>query len=243
MNIKVVSLDFDGTLVYPAVKTEDIYLTVFQDYITLSEIIDKMKAFESDYLLTNPKLKSNFRSLGKFNAEERKKLYYQWNKERIQFMFPSFTNEQSMDKLEEVMELMRQNQSLKLYPDILESVNYFKNLDLSLYILSGNNRSYINTFLEQNELLDVFKDVLTPDYLQVEKKEIFSFYKRNGYSLDEILHVGDDPELDYYTPKSLGINAFWLKRKNNRYFDSSIPESQTINTLSELKEKIATSFT
>ena len=240
MKIKVLSFDFDGTLVYPVVKTEDIYFTVFKDYISFFDIINGIEAFESDYLLSNPELKRSFRSLGRFNAEERKKLYYQWNEERIKFMFPSFTNEQCMDKLEEVMDLMKKNQSLKLYPDILESINYFKGLDLSLFILSGNNRTFINDFLEKNKLQNVFKDILTPDFLQVEKKDIFPFYKKNGFALEEIIHVGDDPELDYHTPKSLGINALWLKRKNSRYLDSSIPKNHVINSLSDLKERIDT---
>ncbi len=238
VTIKVLSLDFDGTLVYPTVKTEDIYFKVFKEFLTHSDIEYKFRLFESEYLLKNPDLKTRFRSLGKLNTEQRKKLYFEWNEERIRFMFPSFQNNEILKYLDKVMTIMKQDQSLKCFPEIKETLKYFKDTGFSLYILSGNNKEYIEDFLDQHEIRDIFKDIYTPDYLKVDKKDIFPFYREQGYSFEEILHVGDDPELDYFAPKSLGMNALWLKRENNRYNDSTIPPNDIINTLTDLRNKL-----
>ena len=102
--------------------------------------------------------------------------------------------------------------------------------------MSGNNKKFISGFLEKNKLINTFDNIYTPEFLNKPKKGLFSIYKIDGTSLEEILHIGDDPELDYQTPKSLGLRAFWLKRKDHRYNDGSIPNKDVIMSLSDLKD-------
>lgn len=233
------SLDFDGTLVCPNVSTEDIYYTYLKDQISFSELKVKFRLFEQEYLNTNLELKNNFRNLGRLNDEDKAKLYYQWNYERLRYILPSISHEEQLNILEKIIDRISLKNMPDLYPEIKENLNYFKELNFTLFVLSGNSKHFITNFLHSKHLDSIFEDVLTPDSLQIEKKDIFKYYNsRKGVKFQEICHVGDDPELDYFVPKEIGIKAFWLKRQGGRYEDETIPESETIATISDLRDKI-----
>lgn len=237
MKLKILSLDFDGTLVHPNIATEEIYSKVFEELFP-HEFKRKFDEFESEYLNTIPDLKNDFRNFGKLSPEDRKKLYYHWNNERLKFLFPNLSEYQRKQTLEEIMKNLFQNQRPVLFPEVKACLKYFKKLNLTLNILSGNNKKYASRFLQKEKLENTFNDIYTPDFLNMPKKDLFNNYKKNGNHLEEILHVGDDPELDYITPKSLGLKALWLKRIDHRYNDGTIPKEDVIMTLSDLKEII-----
>lgn len=240
LKLKILSFDFDGTLVYPTVSALDIYYTYLKKQISFSELKIKFRLFEQEYLNSNLELKNKFRNLGRLNEEDRSKLYYQWNYERLGYILPTLSHEQQLEMLKKIMERKKLDNLHDLYPEIKESMNYFKGLNFSLYILSGNNKNFIMNFLHSKNFDSIFDDVLTPDSLQMEKKSIYNYYLTRHTKLQEILHVGDDPELDYHTPKEMGINALWLKRQDNRYEDKTIPRIDTITTIADLKNIIET---
>ena len=107
-------------------------------------------------------------------------------------------------------------------------------------IISGNKQKIIKDLLVEIDLDNFFDNILTPDSLQMDKKDLFSYYTSfsKKVNLAEVLHIGDEPEFDYHIPKSWGMNALWLKRPKNIYLDSAIPESDKISSLDELKIKL-----
>lgn len=227
------SFDFDGTLAHPKIPTEKIYFNALHDYISYSLVEQKFKLFESEYLQLYPDLKNDFRSFGKLNELEREKLFYRWNKERLNYILPDLTDSEFSRRLRLILSTMKENSEMELYPEIKEVLYNLHENDFILYILSGNNKKYIHDFLINNELESIFNSIFTPDSLNMDKREIFDYYKSH-YKTDEMVHIGDDPELDYHVPKSLGLYAFWLKRENGRYFDASIPNEERITNLNDL---------
>lgn len=237
MKYKIVSLDFDGTLIHPKIYTEDIYYSIMKDYtdnISNTEIRRKFQLFENEYLNDQNELKIRFRNFGKFSVEERKKLFYEWNAERVKYILPTVSADESLEILDKIMNLMKKNPEMELFPEVKESLLFLQEQGIQTYILSGNNKQYITKFLKSKNIQSFFVDVLTPDSLDTVKKELFKYYltKVKG---SELVHVGDDPQFDYFAPKNLGLQAFWLKRENGRYYDSSIPKNETLTSLTELK--------
>ena len=231
------SFDFDGTLAHPKIATEKIYFNALKDYISYPLIEQKFKLFESDHLQIHPDLKDKIRSFGKLNVPEREKLFYQWNGERLKYILPDLSDSEFTQLLDSILSNMKENSEMELYPEIKNVLHYLYENNFLLFILSGNNKKYIQDFLINNGLESIFNQIFTPDSLNMNKKEIFDYYKSN-YKTDEMVHIGDDPELDYHIPKSLGIHAVWLKRENGRYIDSSIPDDEKITTLNEIMPMI-----
>ena len=151
-------------------------------------------------------------------------------------MYPDLPKQERKESLEKVLKLMEKGKNMILFPEVLTVLKTLKKSNLTLNILSGNNQNFIKSFLKENNILPFFNSILTPDFLKTEKSNIFNYYINTQFEQTKILHVGDDPELDYHWPESLGLNTIWLKRENSRYSDESIPKNKTINSLSELSQ-------
>ena len=238
MDFSILSLDFDGTIAHSLKNTINVYYSLFKNQISYSELNDKFRLFELEYLKTNLDLKNKFRNIGKLNSENRIKFYEEWNTERLRYIFPSLSYTMVTHALEKIMENIIQNNRSEIYPEVNNCLEYLGERKITLYIVSGNNREYIKHFLRENNIECAFKNVLTPDYLKMDKNNIYLYYKQVGLDFKNILHIGDDPELDYHLPKSLGIQALWLKRENSNYLDSSIPQNDVITSLTDLLHKI-----
>lgn len=238
MSIKIISFDFDGTLVHSNISTENYYYTLFKNDISYSELQNKFKSFENDYLNEVPQLKTDFRNLGRFNEKDREDLYYRWNAARLKYIFPNLDDKLSNAFLEKIMTFVNTKSDLELYPDAYEILQLLKKSDYTLGILSGNNSSYIKKYLLKFSLNHIFDTILTPDVCNMEKKDIFPLYLKYVPHYSQILHIGDDPEIDYQIPKMFGMHSLWMHRNDSRYLPNKIEENDIIYSLNEIPEKI-----
>ena len=238
MPLEIISFDFDGTLVHPNVSTEDLYYDLLKDQISYPDLQNKFKSFENEYLNNMPQLKNDFRNLGKLDDKEREKLYYRWNTARLQYIFPDLHTKQLNILLEKIIFLINTKQTLEVYPDVYEALNLLKRANYSLKILSGNNSAYIRKHLEKFSLDHIFDSILTPDVWNMEKKNLYTLYSKNVRQYSRILHIGDDPEIDYLIPKRYGIHTLWIQRYDNRYIPENIEKNDIIRSLNEIPEKI-----
>lgn len=106
--------------------------------------------------------------------------------------------------------------TIKLFPDTIPALKKLKQ-KFPLYVVSNASRDFIDFKIKIDGLESYFSKVfsMTSDYKKPKAKDTFL---RVCGELDlkpsELLHVGDNYDFDYAIPKSAGINAVFLNRKN-----------------------------
>lgn len=105
---------------------------------------------------------------------------------------------------------------IRLYPDaklVLERLHE----DYDLIIISNSTREFLDVVLEETGLQSRFRHIFssTSDFGEVKKTP--ECYQRICDLLhvkpNTVVHVGDNHEFDYLVPRKLGINAYFLNRK------------------------------
>jgi len=105
-----------------------------------------------------------------------------------------------------------------------------------LIIVSNASSKFLNVKLEAQKLKGYFKHIFSsPSHFGIQRKnkEVYNaILKQLKLKPSEVVHVGDDHELDYNVPTELGMHAFHLLRGRKR------TGKHEITSLSELPEKI-----
>ncbi len=192
--IKIISFDFDGTIVKPT----------FADAFWLQGV---------------PTLYAQQHHL---DIEEAKKVlfeeYEKIGENRIEWYDPGYWfNRFKLQKDWKKM-LFEYRTFVEVYPEaplVLKrlSKNYM------LIISSNAKKEFIDLQLTQAKLHQYFKKIFssTSDFHTV--KKVTDFYamicNKLEISPQEMVHVGDHKEFDYNAPRKLGITSYYLKRKEN----------------------------
>ncbi|MBW2970466.1 HAD family hydrolase [Candidatus Woesearchaeota archaeon] len=104
-----------------------------------------------------------------------------------------------------------------------------------LIIISNAEEKFLNIKLEAEKLKKYFDCIFSaPSHFGIARKNKAAFLeiiKKLKLKPEEIVHVGDDHELDYLVPSELSMHAFHLIRGSKR-------KGKHISTLHELPEKI-----
>ena len=210
--IKVISFDFDGTLVNTGLA-DSFWMEGLPNIYAVEKYISFKKAKE---LL----------------VEEYNKI----GKDRIEWYDPDYWFDRFGIKYNWKRLMNSYRDRIKKYDDatpILESLKK----DYDLIILSNARREFIDLQLDTTGLERFFKRTFSSvsDFNMVKKNA--EVYHRIcdilEVKLSEIVHVGDDLIFDYEVPKSIGIKAFYLDRRSSGRVDNN-----TIHSLYELKELI-----
>jgi GMP/IMP 5'-nucleotidase len=207
--IKIISFDFDGTIV--------------------------SHKFADDFWLEGvPKLyaKQNHQSLKaaqKYLLEEYDKI----GDNRIEWYDPEYWFTRFKINSDWNNLLKQYQQSVEIYPDA-EPVLKHLSQSYPLIISSNAKREFIDTQLDFSGLKQYFTHIFssTSDFHTV--KKVTDFYgmicKKLSIKPHEMIHVGDHKEFDYISPQKLGIIAFYLDRKKTS------TGSHTISSLSQLED-------
>jgi len=209
--IKVISFDFDGTIVTHKFA-DDFWL----------EGVPKLYAKQNHLSL---------KAAQRYLLEEYDKI----GDKRIEWYDPAYWfNRFKIDS--DWNSLLKQyQQSVEIYPDV---VPVLKRLSQSypLIISSNAKREFIDTQLDFSDLKQYFIHIFssTSDFHTV--KKVTDFYgmicKKLSIKPQEMVHVGDHKEFDYLSPQKLGITAFYLDRNKT----STGP--YTVHTLSQFEERL-----
>ncbi len=122
----------------------------------------------------------------------------------------------------------------KLYPDVKETLDFLKEKQCYLGIVS-NWDERLSNILEQIGLKNYFSFILTSAQAGYGKpdKRLFEEAKRKSEVVKSLtLFVGDDPQADFYGAINAGMNACLIDREN-KYPDF---DGLKIKKLTELKE-------
>jgi putative hydrolase of the HAD superfamily len=121
---------------------------------------------------------------------------------------------------------------VKPYPDAYKVIKRLSK-QFDLIISSGAMREFITIELSISNLSDYFKDIFssTTDTKTVKKDPDFykMICKKLNVEPDEIVHIGDNLEYDYISPKKAGMMAFYLNR------DATSNDAFTVKSLKEFE--------
>lgn len=125
---------------------------------------------------------------------------------------------------------------IKLFPEVNEVLEEFKDKGFRLIILTNARREFLNLELEKTKIGHYFERNFssTSDFGLV--KKTVNLYQIVcsiiGVSPGEMVHVGDDRCFDFVIPSKLGIKAFYLDRTGEASGDL------VIHSLKDLEERV-----
>ncbi len=209
-NIKVVSFDFDGTLV------DHSFMEAFWN-----EVMPKVYADEKGMGLKEAMayVFAEYDRIGRFDLR--------WY--LPSFWIKHFGLKASVDEL-----LLRSEEKLRVYPDVQEALKELRSLGFAMVVISSAPKELIEFGVKR--IGDFFRAVLSSvsDYGLIRKLPNFYLHvcNRLGVKPYEVVHIGDDYIYDYSVPKSLGIEALLIRREGG--FDKEF----VIKDLRDLKTRL-----
>jgi len=209
--IKIISFDLDGTLV-KSTYADKVWLEGLPTLYSKEKNIPLKQAKERIYKL--------YKEVG-----ENKKEWYD-----IDWWFKKFDLKGSWQNL-----LKNYRDKIQLFPETIEILEELTN-NFKLIILSNAKIEFIEIQLKETKLIPFFEYVFSSlsDFNTVKKTPVV--YKKILSKLkikpEELVHVGDNKEFDYKSPKKIGIKSIYLNRKK-KYRGKHV-----IYSLSELKKAI-----
>jgi GMP/IMP 5'-nucleotidase len=207
--IKMISFDFDGTIVTHKFA-DDFWL----------EGVPKLYAKQNHM---------NLKTAQKYLLEE----YNRIGDKRIEWYDPVYWFNRFKINSDWNVLLKSYQQSVEIYPD---AVSVLKRLSQSFPLIVSSNakREFINIQLEFSDLKQYFTHIFssTSDFHTV--KKVTDFYdmicKKLIIKPQEMVHIGDHKEFDYLVPQKLGITAFYLDR------NKTSTGLYTVHNLSQFEE-------
>lgn len=210
--IKIISFDLDGTLVKPT----------YADIVQL-EGLPKFYSKEKNIPIKQAKqfIYQQYKKIG-----DNQKEWYD-----IKWWFKQFQIKEQWQKL-----LNDYRYSIQLYPETLQTLEKLSK-KFELIIISNAKREFVEIQLEETKLKPYFKHIFSSlsDFNQIKKlpevyKDILTLLKIQPH---EMIHIGDNKEFDYSSPKKVGIKSFYLNRKITK------KENHNLNSLSNLEKVIS----
>ena len=179
--IKYIFFDFNGTII------DDVDLCL--------ELLNKLLAGQNKPLVT----KKRYKEIFTFPIIK----YYEaagvdFNIESFESLAVKFIDEYQPRSLE-----------CGLFPNIKDTIKYFKDNGIKTYILSASER---NNLLEQCThygIVDIFDDILGIDNIHASSKVdiAIDFVKKNNINCDEAIFIGDTLH-DFEVSKCLGMKCY-----------------------------------
>lgn len=206
--IKILSFDFDGTLVKSS----------YADSVWL-EGLPQLYAQEKQISLASAKqiVFEEYNRVG----DKRKEWY------DIGWWFQKFELSSDWKTL-----LNSYRHTVELYPETFETIQYLLNY-YNISILSNAKHEFIDIQLQETGLRPFFSYIFSSvsDFGQVKKTpEIYkAVCQKLQCTPQEIVHVGDHKEFDFVYPRAFGIHAVYLDRSKRCMGE------HVIHSLSELK--------
>ncbi len=123
---------------------------------------------------------------------------------------------------------------IKLYPDTVPALKLLKK-DFGLIVISNATREFIKFKIEVEGLGKYFDHIysITTDFgmIKSDPNGYIRVCTELGISPKDLTHIGDSFDADYISPKSLGIDAYFLDRENKD--ENSVEKGRRVETLLE----------
>ncbi|MDO8740694.1 MAG: HAD family hydrolase [Candidatus Woesearchaeota archaeon] len=210
--LKVISFDLDGTLLD-------------------KERFDNVFWFEEVPRLYSRKNKISLEKAKKFVYGE----YHKVGNKRLDWYFPSYWFRHFKLKEDHRAVMRDMKHRIKLLPEVKKVLKKLSK-KYRLIVVTTSTHEMNELKLETEGLRDYFSKIfsVTSDFKMIKKNPnvFLKIIKKLKIKKNEIVHIGDDYEDDYITPRKAGIKAILIDRKN-RHKGKFI-----INTLKKLENLI-----
>lgn len=211
--IKMISFDLDGTLI-DKTKYDDVFW-----YEEVPQLYAQQHHMPFDDALRI--VRSEYNKVGSHNP----------NWYRPSFWFERFGLSQDPHQL-----LRDMAHRIRIFPDTKPALEKLSRI-FPLVVLTQSTREFIEIKMKTESIGRYFTFVFSAvdEFNLVKKQPKVYWYLLKIYKLKphELVHVGDDFEFDYETPRGLGIRAFYLDRKKMRSKSEDI-----VYDLKEFAERI-----
>ena len=213
-NITTVSFDIDGTL----------FSNSFNDYIweiRIPELFAKKEGIsfnEAERFVLNEYRKVDENSLTWSNIFYWFK-YFNLNEDPLDIIYRSKNRLEKYKEVDSAIEKLSKNYNL-----IVFSAAPREFIDIKL------NFDSLGTYF--SNIFSVASDFRKYNTIHKEPAMYLEICEKIGCKPENLAHVGDSINSDYYNPKSIGINAFFLNRDSKTKIDNEI------RNLNELVEKL-----
>lgn len=135
---------------------------------------------------------------------------------------------------------------INLYSDSIPALRMI-NKNFKIIAITGNIKEFLEIKLEAGNIGKFFSKCysVVDDFSGVKSPKVFREISKDiGVAPQNIVHVGDDPEFDYFMPRSIGINAFLVDRRNKHELFKkkehwkNVPNAHIIKDLRDVNKKI-----
>ncbi len=209
----VACFDFDHTLFEYRPPREEILARLLQEEgleITPSRIL-----MEEFLLRTRPPL--DYQVLIKrwplADQKEREKIIFLGRRILMRRLFPQLAPDIVNSLARKLVDFSSSLMRYLPVPELKFVLQSLKNLEIPLVINSGNVSDIILEHLREHDLEQYFDDIFAVDTHEPRKKDNFRHvmrrYLENGGG---IVHVGDEPNTDYFVPRTYGIASYLVIR-------------------------------
>jgi 2-haloacid dehalogenase len=131
---------------------------------------------------------------------------------------------------------------LPAFDDVEDSLSLLQKANYQLYALSNGTADAVDTLLVNANIRDYFLGVVSVDELKTFKPNpvVYKYFlEKSGATANDAWLISSNP-FDVIGAISAGMKAAWIKRSDDMLFDPwEIQPTITVNTLSELKQKIS----
>jgi len=203
-DVKVVSFDVEGTLVTPDFSYEVWFEAIPRRYAERNGV---------DIELARKAVEEEYRKVGDQRLE--------WFD--VRYWFDKFDLGDADSMLQECQNHVR------YYPEVKEVLEYLKG-KYKLVVASGSPRDFLHHLLW--DIRPYFSEIYSSitDYCQLKTPEFYlKICQAIQVTPERMVHVGDNWQFDFATPREIGIQAFHLDRKQQNSKNESLSSLLELN--------------
>lgn len=233
--IRLITFDATNTLFKVCGSVGEIYAKTAYKYGIKTDPEDLEENFRKGFKQFNTKCPNFGRTVGMSSQE--------WWKNVVDI---SFNGQVKSDILGKISADLYQNFIKKthweLFPDVLPALEHLRNKNIKLGVLS-NFDERLSTIITELDLQKYFMFIVASRSTEWYKPSPHIFHHAISMvarcSPVDVIHVGDNLELDYNAARNAGMDAYLLLRqpsdtKINNLINNDVPEHKIITNLKQL---------
>ncbi len=231
--------DFDHTLFEYQPPRSEVIATVLQE----EELPVSAEQVELAEFLLRTKPTPEYRSLIKrwptASRDERTRIILQGREILIRLLVSSIPERRAKKLANLLNESLKDLTSYEPVPEAHEVLQRLRDEEIPLIINSGNVKDIILDNLQRYGLDEFFETIIAVDTHSSSKRDNFQYvWKDLARREQKVLHVGDEPNTDYFAPRSFGIHSYLVIRSSllHRYARELYPRILERDVFSNLRE-------
>ena len=226
---KVIFFDAMGTLFDLNTNVGEIYQRFALKYGVKADLKDLNKAFTISFK-SSPPLAFEAAELEIIKQQE-----FNWWKSIVEITFDQISLLENFSDFtgffQEIYLYFGTKEPWYIFPDVIPALEKYQSKGIQLGIIS-NFDTRLNQILNQLYLTDYFNTVTISSVAGFAKPDenIFKLaLKKQDFTAQQALHIGDSIVEDYQGAKSIGINSFWLNRRGVlRKIENQLPNLSSL---------------